>query len=232
MKKLGIIIMLFGICIANAQTKNFIDQSYIDTTAKVDTLVVPDRVYVTIILQEEDSKGKISLESLEKKMQKVLKNAKVNLAQDLEVRDMSSNFKKYFLKEKDIHKSKSYALLLYDAKTAQQVLTELEQVGISNVFLEKTEYSKIDSLELNLKSLAITKAKTQAEHLTKPLGQEIGKALYIMDRNQHHNNYRNNNLDEVVVIGYGSQKNETSSVAFEFEKIRIETTVTVKFELK
>lgn len=232
MKKLGIIIMLLGICIANAQTKNFIDQPYIDTTAKVDTLVVPDRIYVTIILQEEDSKGKISLESLEKKMQQVLKNAKVNLAEDLEVRDMSSNFKKYFLKEKDIHKSKSYALLLYDAKTAQQVLTELEQVGISNVFLEKTEYSKMDSLELDLKTQAITKAKMQAEYLAKPLGQEIGKAMFIMDRNQHHNNYRNNNLDEVVIIGYGTQKNETSSVAFEFEKIRIETTVTVKFELK
>ena len=232
MKKLGIIIMLLGICIGNAQTKNFIDQPYIDTTAKVDTLVVPDRIYVTIILQEEDSKGKISLESLEKKMQQVLKNAKVNLAEDLEVRDMSSNFKKYFLKEKDIHKSKSYALLLYDAKTAQQVLTALEQVGISNVFLEKTEYSKMDLLELNLKTQAITKAKTQAEYLTKALGQEIGKALYIMDRNQHHNNYRNNNLDEVVIIGYGTQKNETGSVAFEFEKIRIETTVSVKFELK
>lgn len=232
MKKFGIIIMMLSVWLGNAQTKNFIDQSYIDTTAKVDTLVVPDRIFVTIILQEEDSKGKISLENLEKKMQKALKNSNVNVKEDLELRDMSSNFKKYFLKDKDIHKSKSYSLLLHDASTAQTVLLELEKLGISNVFLEKTEYSKMDELELVLKTKAIEKAKRQAEYLTFPLGQEIGKAIYIMDRNQHHNRYRANNLDEVVVIGYGTTKKESSPVGFEFEKILIETTISVKFELK
>ena len=140
---------ILSIAVTKAQTKNFIDQPYIETTAMVDTLVVPNRIFVTIFLQEEDSKGKLSLESLEKKMQQVLETMNLNIKEDLEVRDMSSHFKKYFLKEKDIHKNKSYSLQLHDAKTAHQVLFELEQVGISNVFLEKTEYSNTNSTHTN-----------------------------------------------------------------------------------
>ncbi|MFT7250898.1 MAG: lysozyme, partial [Flavobacterium sp.] len=44
-----------------AQTKNFIDLPYIETSAKVDTLVVPDKIYLNIMITEKDTKGKISV---------------------------------------------------------------------------------------------------------------------------------------------------------------------------
>ncbi|WP_152286134.1 SIMPL domain-containing protein [Flavicella marina] len=234
MKKLGIIVIAFvSVFSAVAQTKNFIDQPYVDTTAKVDTLVVPDRIFVTIVLQEEDSKGKVSIEDLEKKLEKVLTAFAINTKKDLQVTDMSSNYKQYFLKKKDIHKNKSFSLLLRDAKTANTVFVALEKEGISNVFLEKTEYSNSDQLQLFLKMKAIKKAKLQAEYLTNALGQEVGKALYIMDRNNQLNRYHNNQLDEVVVIGYGTKmKEDYKPIEVEFEKILLETTVSVKFELK
>jgi hypothetical protein len=106
----------------------------------VDTLVVPDRIFVTIILQESDSKGKISLENLESSMEKALQNNGVKITEDLSVSDMSSNLKKYFLKQKDILKSKSYSLLLHNSEIALKVFVALEKEGISNVYLDKTEY--------------------------------------------------------------------------------------------
>ncbi len=36
------------------QTKNFIDQPFIETTAQVDTLVTPDRIYLNILILEKD----------------------------------------------------------------------------------------------------------------------------------------------------------------------------------
>jgi hypothetical protein len=107
MKKLAfrLIVVLSGI-VGNAQTKNFIDQPFIDTTAKVDTLVAPDRIFIKIILQESDSKGIIAIEDLEIKMEKSLKKLGVDSAKDLKVSDMSSNFKKYFLKKKTFKKTK------------------------------------------------------------------------------------------------------------------------------
>jgi len=48
--------------------KNYIDQPFVETSAKVDTLVIPDRIYLTIIISEKDTKGKTSVEELESKM--------------------------------------------------------------------------------------------------------------------------------------------------------------------
>ena len=58
-----IIILAMTIFISNivwSQSKNFIDQPYIETKARVDSLVTPDRIYLSILINEEDSKGKIS----------------------------------------------------------------------------------------------------------------------------------------------------------------------------
>ena len=49
------------ISLAQAQTKNFIDRPYLETTALVDTLVTPDKITLDIDIREGDSKGKISL---------------------------------------------------------------------------------------------------------------------------------------------------------------------------
>ena len=56
---LSIVLMSIG---SWAQTKNFIDQPYLETSARVDTLVTPDRIYLQITLQESDTKGRTSLE--------------------------------------------------------------------------------------------------------------------------------------------------------------------------
>ena len=60
MKKIIITVLttLFVTNIGFSQTKNFIDQAYIETSAKVDTLVTPDRIFLTILITEKDTKGK------------------------------------------------------------------------------------------------------------------------------------------------------------------------------
>ena len=64
--------ILFLLLISNSvfsQTKSFIDLPYVETSVKVDTLVIPDRIYLTIVISEKDTKGKVSVEELEKRMQ-------------------------------------------------------------------------------------------------------------------------------------------------------------------
>ncbi|MEX0272764.1 MAG: SIMPL domain-containing protein, partial [Flavobacteriaceae bacterium] len=49
------------------QTKNFIDQPYLETSARVDTLVTPDIIYLHILIREQDEKGRVSVEEMENK---------------------------------------------------------------------------------------------------------------------------------------------------------------------
>jgi hypothetical protein len=216
------------------QTKNFIDLPYIETSAKVDTLVTPDRIYLTIILAEKDTKGKISLEELERKMTGRLNEIGIDISKQLEINDLSSNFKKYLIKQKDILKTKSYSLLVYDAKTATQVIVELEKDDISNISLEKTEYSDIEMLKLNLKTKAVLKAKENASAMANPLGQEVGGAIFISDLNKDFDsNVLQGRAAGIVVRGYSDKKQSIlDDVDIEFHKIKVEEEINVKFQLQ
>ena len=224
--------ILFLLLISNSvfsQTKSFIDLPYVETTVKVDTLVIPDRIYLTIVISEKDTKGKISVEELEKRMANKLTSIGIDLSKQLSLNDLSSNFKKYFLKQQEVLKAKSYTLLVYDAKTAGKAIVELENTEISNVFLEKTEYSKIEQLKLELKSKAILKAKINAKFMTEPLGQKVGKVIFISDNNNVSNSF-SGQVAGLQIRGMNAFKeSKFEPLDIEFQKIKVETELNAKF---
>jgi uncharacterized protein YggE len=217
--------------IAIAQEKNFLDHPYIETSADVDTLVVPDRIFLNIMLTEKDTKGRISVEDLELKMETALQSLGIDTRTNLSMEDVASNFKKYFLKTQDVLKAKSYSLMVGDAITAGKVVVTLEDLGISNVQLTKTEYSKSESLLLQLRAKAISRARLQAEYLTKPLDQQVGKAIFISDLDPM---YISTALqgDVPVLFRVMNQQDRKSAADIEFAKIRIGCQVQVRFMLQ
>jgi uncharacterized protein len=230
MRKITITIILFIISsVGISQTKNFIDQPYLETTSKVDTLITPDRIHLSILITEKDTKGKISVEELENKMANVLSSIGINLEKQLTLSDLSSNFKKYFLKQKDVLKTKSYSLLVYDALTAGKVIIAMERINISNVSINETEYSKIEELKLYLKSKAVEKAKLNAKSMVAPLNQKVGKAIFISDLTNI-SNMLQGRAAGIVIRGAASIKNyEYKPIDISFQKIKVESEVTVKF---
>ncbi len=231
MKKIfiPIITLLFSTSIF-AQTKTFLDVPYLETSAQVDTLVTPDKIYLNITIQEKDSKGRVSVEEQENKMAQRLKALGVDLDKQLVIKDLSSNFEKYFLRGKEVLKSKQYSLLIYSGKQAADVLVALEQLDIANAFLERTEYSKMDELELELKTRAVKKTKQKADALTKPLGQKVGLAIHIVDNSQpYYPRYDVVPMMEMKAVS--ADMSQSQSLDIDFEKIKVETKVNVKFAL-
>ncbi len=226
----------FLLCIsqfAHGQAKNYIDQPYVETTAKIDTSVTPDLIYLSILISEDDTKGKQTVEDLEVKMGATLISIGVNLESQLTLSDLSSNFKNYFLRKKDIIKAKAYELLVYDAKSAGRVIYELEGIGISNVDLSRTEYSKIEKLKINLITRAVLKARAQANAMVIPLGQSIGKALHISDINSDIVNMLQGKVAGVRIRGSESiARRQVEFIAIEFEKIKLTSEVSVKFAIQ
>src|SRR5665647_3049367 len=92
-------LLLFStIMAANAQTgeKNFIDKPYIEVTGKAEMEIVPDEIYMAIVINEKDNKRKISLAQAEKDMVAKLKSLGIDTKKNLSVKDLSSNFKNYW----------------------------------------------------------------------------------------------------------------------------------------
>lgn len=183
MKKSFLIFVMFFVWNLFSAQRDFLDQPHIEVEAEADTLVVPDRIYVSITLNEADSKNKKSVEEQEKQLETILKKLKINTDKDLSVLGYSSDFKKYFLKGQNILKTKKYSLLVRDAYTLANVIISLEEAGISNTEVEKIEYSKYRELLLELRIEAVKRSRITADKLVKPLNQKAGKALYISDMN-------------------------------------------------
>jgi hypothetical protein len=234
MKKLTLLLLLIITTKSISQTKTFIDLPYIETSAKVDTLVIPDRIYLNISITEKDSRGKVSVEELESKMNEKLKSLGINVETQLALNDLASNYKKYFFKQQDILKYKNYTLLLFDAKISGKVLIALEEMEISNVTLEKTEYSKSEKMQLILKTKAIEKAKNQAIAMTNPLNQKVGNAIFISDLNTLVLRGLAGSAAGIRIRGNSSISGNKEFIPadIEFEKIKIETELNVKFKLE
>lgn len=214
-----------------SQTKNFLDKPYLETIAKVDSLVKPDRIYLSIFISEKEDRNKTSVETQEQQMAHVLKNLGIDLSKQLKLEDLMSNYKNYFLRKKSVLKSKSFELIVYDGLTASKVLLGLESVGISNINVKKTAYSKAEVLKLRLKTLAIQKAKRQAEALVEPLNQTLGKALYINDK--YYANYQGYGASNSKIhLAYESSRLASDTpIDVEFSGIKVESEVIVKFAI-
>ena len=234
MKKTFFLITILASFITYSQEKNFIDKPYLEVQGKADTLVTPNRIYIDVLISEKDVKGKKSVEELENDMLTKLKSIGIDVDKNVAMQDMMSNYKKFFLKQTDIQKSKSYSILVYDAKITAKVFIGLEEVGLSNVRIDKLEHSDEKKLQLLMNSKAIENAKANAISFTKPLGQTVGKAIFIGNVSEGIIK-RNYTGSTIRIRGNSSQKNYDAkdyNTNIEFEKITISSEIGVRFALE
>lgn len=213
------------------QNKNFLDQPYVEVSGSADTLVTPNQIFIRINISEKDSRDKVSIEQSEAQMVTALRSLGIDTEKDLTTEDISSNFKNYFLRGQEVLKSKQYMLKVKDAVTATNVFIKLEQIGIANTEVDHVDHSDIDMIRNMMRSKAILNAKVRALALTKPLGQNLGPAIHILDVENYNNDYRAAN--GIRVRGMLAKVAETPELPkIDFEKIKISTNVNAIFLLK
>ncbi len=227
--------LIFAFITGRSQTKNFIDQPYVEVNGNADTLIIPDEIYISIMIAESDTKNKISVEEQEIKMVNVLKSLGIDTEKDLATNDISSNFRYHILKSKDVLKSKQYVLKVKDAVTATKVFISLEDIEISNTSIQKVDYSDKENIKNLVRSKAILNARSQAHAMVQPLNQTVGSAIHIADNENvnYNGGLLQGNLMEIKSKGYNFQDKIGGSELpdIEFNKIRIAASINVKFIL-
>jgi hypothetical protein len=239
MNKLKFHLFLFAIGFSGCLFSQEIDYTKIpqlQTKATYTKEVQPDKITLSITLSENNSKGKVTLEELEKKMFDILKSNNIDLSKKLSLKDLSSNFQSYFLKGTTVQKTKNYYLELESARLAGKVLKDLSENDISNVKLLKTEYSKLEELKIKLKGNAVEKAKQQAEEMAGKLNVKIGRVLFISDSETDVVNLLGGRVSGVNIRGANSISGynnfNESELDISFDNIIVEVSATVFFEIK
>lgn len=231
MKKILFVILIAVSVSGHSQTKNFIDQNYIEVTGKAEMEIIPNEIYVSIKLNGKDLKKTGTVEEVEKLMFGKLKSLNIDVTKNLVIKDMASNLNSHWIKASDINTTKEYLLLLTDANKVVSVFRELQSVGISDISVDRVEHSEITKYRQDVKIEAIKAAKAKAESLTSAIGQTCGRALYIQEQNI--DIYRGRNYGSGLTSNvFMNVKTDNGDLDIEFQKIKLQYTVLVKFELK
>lgn len=139
--------------------------------------VLPDEIYISIKLDESDTKGKVTLEEQRRSMFAALKKAGVDAEKQLSVVDMNSSF----YRRRGALAVTQYELKVATAEQVGKVFEALEKAGIPNVNVTRTAYSKMEELRSEARKAAIVNAQQRARELAEAVGQSIGACYEIND---------------------------------------------------
>lgn len=214
------------------------EKPYIEVTGSADQEVIPDEIYINIIIREKYvNKEKITIESQEEKLKTCLKDIGVEI-KNLYLSDANADYVKVKWRTKDILTKKDYTLKVSNATTVGQVFLQLDKLEITDAFIAKVNHSKLDSLKKEMKIVAIKAAKKKADYLLTAIGEQTGKPLIVQEQENRITpiagvNYRASrssetayNVDQVKVTGSGEVEE------LQFKKIKIEAFIYVKFAIK
>ena len=208
-----------------AQTDN---RKKIEVSGRADMEVVPDIIYLHIVLKEYKSGSKtISLNTLEEGLVKAINQLgipKENLSVD-NIYGYNWDWRKK--KADDFLASKSFKLKLSDVKLINNLIEKLDAEGVNSMNVGEVSHTKIDEYKMQLKIEALKQAKSKAKALLASIDEEIGGALDIqeMSYNNQPMYARNTMMMEAKMdSGYQSE--------VEFKNITISAEVRAVFEIK
>lgn len=215
---------------AAAQVQQETYPSYIQVNGRSEMEVAPDEFYLSVVINERDSKGKITVEQQQKEMIAALKRLGVDVDKQLKVANLSSEF---FKKNTSVATAK-YQLQLTAVAEVSRVWQALDRLGISNVSILKVSHSKIEQFKTQVRVEAIQNAKQNAQTLAEAIGQAIGKCFYIYDSNNDIMPYYYNNA--VVMRSMKASADMAEEAAGEepldFKTIKLQYSVQAKFVLE
>lgn len=203
--------------------------SYIQVNGRAEREIVPDEFYLQIVINERDSKGKVSVESQQRDMIAALKRLGVNVEKQLKVANLSSEF---FKKNTSVATAK-YQLQLGSSAEVGKVWQALDGLGISNVSILKVSHSQLERYKSEVRVEAMRNAKQNAATLAEAIGQTIGKCFYVYDSN-----------NDVMPVFYNNMAVMRSAKAFDaaeaaaeeepldFKTIKLQYSVQAKFVLE
>jgi uncharacterized protein YggE len=151
--------------------------SYIEVNGVAEKEIAPNEIYLSITINERDSKGKISIDEQQRDMVAVLKKLGVKPAEQLKMLDLTSS---YFKRGNALAKAQ-YELKLTSAVEVARVWRALDELGISQVTVQKVSHTDIETFKKEVRADAMRAARDNARALAEAIDQKAGKCFWIAD---------------------------------------------------
>lgn len=236
MKRLLLLFAIAVLALPAAAQEREEEIPQIQVMGRAEREVMPDEFYLSIIINEKDSKGKISVEKQQNDMIDALKRLNIDTEKQLKLSNLASEF---FKKKNSVAVAK-YQLKLTSTQQLTAVQQALDKLGISNVSIQKVSVSNIKALTDELRIEAVKNARQTATALAEAVGQKLGMCFYIWDSNNDltprlYNNaafVRSNFMAKGAVCDAAMEEECVEDEVVEFKTIKLEYSVQTKFLLR
>lgn len=231
MKKIKLIIFLLftGTILAQNSTQ----QPYIEVTGIAETEIIPNEIYLDIQIKERIEKGeKLTITVLENQLKSTLR--KIDIPKNnLSISDVNAVLAKTGWFKEEILSIANYTLKVNGASKLKLLFESFKKLEISEVNITKATHSNIIEIKKRNRITAIKKAKEKADYLLAAIGEKTGKPIIINELANNNQAFVNANF-----INNYSSGNSISKVRgfknkiVEFQKIKIKSSIYVKFQIK
>ena len=174
--KLLLLVALFATFTASAQLTEAYP-SYLQVNGSAEREVAPDEIYLSITINERDSKGKISIDEQQREMLSALKKLGVKSSEQLKMIDLTSS---YFKRGNALAKAQ-YELKLGSAAEVARVWRALDELGISQVTVQKVSHTDLERFKKETRDEAMRTARDNARALAEAIDQQAGRCFWIAD---------------------------------------------------
>lgn len=232
-----LLLMTVNLSIAQSEKPNNDVKPYIEVNGTAEKEIIPDEIYIGIVIREKYvNKVKVTIEEQENKLRTALKNIGIKL-EDLSLSDANADYVKVSWQKKSVITQKEYTLKVSTASMVGLVFQELESLEIRDARIERTSHSKIDSLRKEVRIMAIKAAKDKADYLLEAIGEQTGQPQIITESPSMYaleiQKLPTRNINSLVSSSAGIyQGAEEKREEIQFQKIKLQTTIYVKFSIK
>lgn len=231
-------ITIFSLISTYAYSQETIKQKTVNASGVAEMEVVPDEIYVQVLLREYDKKsgGKTDIEAIKNDFLKAALSVGLTEA-DISVQGYQGwdgNFwlyRKNKKKNPDLKASITYEIKLATTKKMDELVQKLDDEATQNFFISRISHSRMQEFKKQLKIQAVKSARDKATYLAEAINEHIGEALTINEPNEI-NPYpqpmyaRSMKMAETAMMDNEQQPN------IDFKKMKLQYEVNVVFALK
>ncbi|TVZ56776.1 hypothetical protein OD91_2074 [Lutibacter sp. Hel_I_33_5] len=234
MKYYKLIILLLFTSVIFSQSNSIIENPFIEVVGKSEKEIIPDEIYIDILIRERIVRGKKqTIDILENQLKNELKKIKIPES-NLSISDVNAFLAKTGWWKEEVLSTANYTLKVNDVDKLKKLFNQFDKLKISEVNITKATHSNIETIKKENRIAAIKAAKEKADYLLTSIGQKTGKPIKINELNNNNNNNHqnyvmaNNMNNNYAMSKIRGIKNET----IQFQKIKITSSIYAKFSIK
>ncbi|MDT0677430.1 SIMPL domain-containing protein [Autumnicola musiva] len=178
------IMLLLVVLVATGVTAQTPRQNSVNVTGKGTVNVVPDKVIIKSRIEHEGQSAVLIKKQNDEAVNSVIKFLKNSGIPEENIQTDYINLNKnynYNDKTYSYVANQAISITLEDINAYESIMSGLLENGLNRIDGVEFKSSEYKKYETEARKKAVLDAKEKAEELVEPLGQEIGKAVYISE---------------------------------------------------